>query len=165
MIPAGINCGKRFLFLRNFGSLSWMRLALTNVQYAVSCPQKAYESQGDRVSERWNSIINTSWQLPAPLAAIFLFPLREFPEALAIIHTLLFFCSVPHKLCRCSPQRLTHDRLTHSQSFFMDFCLYFFSSLHTRDSRFDTPTCCEFQIRLSGLWGRGGGLWRESLRG
>lgn len=95
----------------------------------------------------------------------FLFPLREFPEALAIIHTLLFFCSVPHKLSRCSPQRLPHDRLTHSQSFFLDFCLYFFSSLHTRDSGFDTPTCCEFQIHLSGSQGRGGGVWRESLRG
>lgn len=58
-----------------------MRLALTNVQYAVSCPQKAYESQGERVSERWNSMINTSWQLPAPLAAIFSFPALGIPRS------------------------------------------------------------------------------------
>ncbi len=120
-----------------------------------------------KVSETELASDGTRWQTHVDRFQLhwqpsFLFPLWEFPEALAIIHTLLFFCSVPH-FCtsRCSPQRLPHDRLTHSQSFFLDFCLYFFSSLHTRDSGFDTPTCCVFQIHLSGWLGRGGNQWEE----
>ncbi len=166
MIPTGIILGKWFLFSRNFGFMSWVRLALTNVQYAVSCPQKAYESQRDRVSERWNSMTNTSWQLPALLADIFSFPALGIPRSSSNNpYAFIFLLCTSQALSLFSSEAPPRSSYSFTKFSKNSQSLYFFSSLHTRDSGFDTPTCCEFQINLSGWWGRGGGVWRESVRG
>ncbi len=116
MIPTGIILGKWFLFSRNFGFMSWVRLALTNVQYAVSCPQKAYESQRDRVSERWNSMTNTSWQLPALLADIFSFPALGIPRSSSNNPYAFIFLLCTSQALSLFSSEAPHDRLTHSQS-------------------------------------------------
>lgn len=148
---------KRFLFSRNADSLSWLRLALTNVQYAVSCPQKAYKSQGEtleRDGARWQTQVDS---FQAPLAAILSPPALGFPSSSSNNPYALYLT----RLTRCSPPRPLYDCLTHSQSFFLDFCLCFFFSLRTGDSGFDTPACCEIQIHLSRERG-GGGVWGEN---
>ncbi len=156
------NLGKNgFSFKETLAPWAGWGLALTNVQYAVSYPQKAYESQRDRVSERWNSMTNTCWQIPAPLAAIFSFPTLRIPRSSSNNpYTFIFLLCTSHAFSLFSSEAPPRSSYSFTKFLFGFLPLFLLQPPHQGlGVRYTyllcVPNSFERMVRT----------WRESVRG